>query len=187
LDFEVNEEKSFRFLTIPNLISIFRILLILPLALYVWHSNLKMIVILVLIAIISDFFDGIIARRFNQISEWGKILDPLADKLAIGTVLIVLFLKQQVPLWIVIIIVGRDVVIVLTGFFIAKKYRFIASSNFIGKVTANVLAVMVVSYIFNIDVLKKIMTLLAIFLVFLSSYSYLKRFIMINKAGEDSL
>lgn len=183
----MNQEKSFRFLTIPNLISIFRILLIVPLALYVWHSNLKMIIILVLIAIISDFFDGIIARRFNQISEWGKILDPLADKLAIGTVLIVLYLRQQVPLWIVIIIVGRDVVIVFTGFIIAKKYRFVTPSNFIGKVTANVLAVMVVSYMFDIEVLKKIMAPLAILLIFLSSYSYLKRFLKINKASEGRL
>ncbi len=183
----MNQEKSFRFLTIPNLISIFRILLIVPLALYVWHSNLKMIIILVLIAIISDFFDGIIARRFNQISEWGKILDPLADKLAIGTVLIVLYLRQQVPLWIVIIIVGRDVVIVFTGFIIAKKYRFVTPSNFIGKVTANVLAVMVVSYMFDIEVLKKIMAPLAILLVFLSCYSYLKRFLKINKASEGRL
>ncbi len=141
-------------------------------------------IILVLTAIVTDFLDGIIARRFNQISELGKILDPLADKLAIGTVLIALYLKQQVPLWLVIIVVGRDLTIMLAALFLAKKYKLVTPSNLIGKITVNVLAVMIISYIFNIDILQKIFTPLVIFFVILSSYSYLKRFIKIKETGE---
>lgn len=177
-------EKSYRVLTIPNLISIFRILLIIPMAIYVWQNKLINAIIVIIIAVASDFLDGIIARRFNQISEIGKILDPMADKLAIGTILIILYLKQQVPLWLVFIVVGRDVLIVLAALFLAQKYKLVTSSNFIGKMTANVLAIMIICYIFNIEILQKIFMSLGIVFIAISSFSYLKRFIDIQKTGK---
>ncbi len=179
---KVNQQLSYRFLTIPNLLSIFRILLIFPIAYYVWNDRLQVVILFVFISFISDYLDGIIARRFNQISEWGKILDPLADKLAIGILLIVLYLKQEVPLWLVIVVVGRDVLILLVGLFFVEKYKFVIPSNFLGKVTANVLALMVISYIFNIEILEKIFTPLAIIMIFLSGYGYLKKLVKIQKA-----
>jgi cardiolipin synthase len=181
----VNQQISHRFLTIPNLLSIFRILLIFPIAYYVWNDKLKIVIIFVVLSVISDYLDGIIARRFNQISEWGKILDPLADKLAAGILLIVLYLKHEVPLWLVIIVVGRDVLILLVGLFFAEKYKFVIPSNFLGKVTANVLAIMIISYIFNITILEKIFTPLAIVMIFLSGLGYLKNLIKIQKTGEQ--
>lgn len=177
----MNQQRFQRFLTIPNLLSMLRILLIFPLAFFVWHNNLKLVLFLVIIAFISDYLDGIIARRFNQISDWGKILDPLADKLSIGIMLIVLYLKQQVPLWLVLVVVGRDVLILLAGLFVVEKYRLVTTSDFIGKVTANALALMVICYIFNIEILETILTPVAIALVILSSFSYLKIFIKIQK------
>jgi len=176
----VNRELSYRFFTIPNLISIFRILLILPIAINVWNDKLDTVLLLVIIAFISDYLDGIIARHFNQISEWGKILDPLADKLSIGIMLIVLYFKQQVALWLVVIIIGRDVVILLGSYFIAEKYKHISSSDSIGKMTANVLALMVISYIFNIEFLERTFTPMALVFVFLSCYSYWKNFTCIK-------
>jgi len=180
----VNRELSYRFLTIPNLLSIFRILLILPLAINFWHDNLDIVVLLIVMAFISDYMDGIIARHFNQISEWGKILDPLADKLSIGIMLIVLYLKQQVAFWLVFIVVGRDIVILLGGFFVAEKYKHITPSDFIGKVTANVLAMMVISYIFNIEILERIFTPMALVFVFLSCNSYWKNFMRIKNQAK---
>jgi len=182
----VSQEPSYRFMTIPNLLSIFRILLILPIAYFVWNDRLNVVIILIVISFVSDYLDGIIARRYNQISEWGKILDPLADKLAIGVMLIILYLKQQVPFWLVVIVVGRDVGIVLMGLIMAKKYRFITTSNFIGKTTANVLALMVICYIFNIEIVEKLFTWLGIFMVMLSSYSYLKNFINLQRVTKLS-
>jgi len=177
----VNSELSYRFLTIPNLLSIFRILLIFPLAFNVWYDKFNVVVLLVVLAFISDYLDGIIARHFNQISEWGKILDPLADKLSIGILMVVLYLKQQVALWLVLIVVGRDVVILLGGVFVAEKYKHITPSDFIGKVTANVLAIMVVCYIFNVEILEQIFTPVGVFFVILSSYCYFKNFTNIQK------
>ena len=177
----MNRELSYRFLTIPNLLSILRILLIFPLAFNVWYDNLKIVAVLVVIACISDYLDGIIARHFNQISEWGKILDPLADKLSIGIMMVVLYLKQQVPLWLLLIVIGRDIAILLAGFFVVEKYKHITPSDFVGKVTANVLAIMVICYIFNIEILEQIFTPVGIFFVVLSSYCYFKNFIHLQK------
>ena len=181
----MNQNLCFRFVTIPNLLSIFRILLIIPIAYYVWHNNLKLVLILIIIGIVTDYLDGIVARRFNQISEWGKILDPLADKLAIGTLLIVLHLKQEVPLWLVILVVGRDFLILVAGLFVAKKYRMITTSNFIGKCTANILTAMVIAYIFRIEILKTIFTLLAVLFVALSSLLYFINFIKIHFSRKE--
>jgi len=181
----VNQEPCLRFFTIPNLLSIFRILLIIPISYYVWHDNLKIVFVLIIIGIVTDYLDGIIARRFNQISEWGKILDPLADKLAIGTLLIVLHLKQEVPLWLVILVIGRDFAILVAGLFVAKKYRMITPSNFIGKCTANILTAMVITYIFHLEILITIFTLLAVFFVGLSSFSYLINVIKIHFSKKE--
>lgn len=180
-------ENPYRIITIPNVLSILRILLIIPIAIYIWQDNLVPVFVLVVIAVASDFLDGILARRLNQISEWGKILDPLADKLAVITILIVLYFKHQVPLWLVIIVAARDLAIIILGLLLAKKYRMVTASNFIGKVAANILALMVISYIFNIKILELIFTPFAIIFVIISSYSYLKRYINMKRTGVSSL
>lgn len=78
--------------TIPNLLSFIRILLI-PVFAYLYYNDMKVEAVLVLAASgLSDMFDGKIARRFNQISALGKVLDPVADKLTQITIAVMLFL-----------------------------------------------------------------------------------------------
>lgn len=78
--------------TIPNLLSFIRILLI-PVFAYLYYNDMKIEAVAVLAASgLSDMFDGKIARRFNQISALGKILDPVADKLTQITIAVMLFL-----------------------------------------------------------------------------------------------
>ena len=75
-------------LTIPNIISLSRLVLAWPLALAVYNESMVTAVILGSIAIMTDFLDGYLARSFNQLSKLGKILDPIADKLLITCALI---------------------------------------------------------------------------------------------------
>ena len=78
--------------TIPNLLSFIRILLI-PVFAYLYYNDMKVEAVAVLAASgLSDMFDGKIARRFNQISALGKILDPIADKLTQITIAVMLLL-----------------------------------------------------------------------------------------------
>jgi len=81
---------------VPNLISLFRLLLIIPFTVLFQNffnngSIRYYIVMLCLIAYLSDILDGFIARKTNQISELGKIIDPLADKILVGGIVLNLF------------------------------------------------------------------------------------------------
>lgn len=80
-------------LTVPNLLSLIRILLIPVFAVLFYQGQVLWAVFVLFLSGLSDFFDGRIARRFNQISALGKILDPVADKLTQITIAVMLFLE----------------------------------------------------------------------------------------------
>jgi len=162
-------------------------LLLIPIGYFLWHDNLILVAILVVISFFTDFLDGMLARKLDQISEVGKVLDPLADKLSIGVCLIILYFKAIVPGWLVIIVVGRDVAIMIGGLIFASKYRLVIPSDAIGKMTANVLALMVFGYIFQLKILITVFTPLAIVFVIWSSFNYSRRFyqkIKLNTSAE---
>jgi len=87
---------------------------------------------LFLVASITDYFDGILARRHNLVTSFGKLLDPLADKLLISAVMIMLIPHGKVPAWLVFLIIGRDITI--TGLrSIAASQGLILNSSRAGK------------------------------------------------------
>ena len=91
---------SSRFFTLSNIISLLRLLLAIPVCigiLYDWSDSL--LLILALLAYISDILDGFLARMYNDISEWGKILDPLADKILVGSAAISLMIVGKLSIW----------------------------------------------------------------------------------------
>jgi CDP-diacylglycerol--glycerol-3-phosphate 3-phosphatidyltransferase len=177
----MNSEKgSWRFWTIPNLLSIFRILLIGPIIFLLLQDNrlcLNIALVLIFLGVLSDFLDGKIARKFNQISEVGKILDPVADKLAVGAVIIVLVFHRDFPIWAAALIIGRDVLILIAGLLWATRYKFVVPSNILGKWTVFFVSLMIIAYIIHIPELEKILTIVAAFFVILSGIVYLIRFI----------
>jgi cardiolipin synthase (CMP-forming) len=113
---------------IPNIISVIRILLVVPVALALAHHQLALTLLLFAIAAASDAADGFLAKRFGWQSELGGILDPIADKLLLATVFITLGFLTLVPLWLVVAAVARDVIIIVG----AAAYR-----GFIGPLTAH--------------------------------------------------
>ncbi len=112
---------------IPNLITLIRIMITAPIAVALLHQRLLATLILFAIAALSDALDGFLARRFGWQSELGAILDPIADKLLLATVLISLTVLGLVPLWLMAAALARDAVIVAG----AAAYRL-----FIGPLTA---------------------------------------------------
>jgi cardiolipin synthase len=97
---------------IPNILTIIRIVLILPFALYVYREQYGLALIVFFVAGLSDGVDGFLARQFNWKSRFGAIADPLADKLLLITAYVVLALTSQIPVWLTVIILSRDLVIV---------------------------------------------------------------------------
>jgi cardiolipin synthase len=112
---------------IPNLITLVRILAIVPIAVVLMHRRLDITLILFAIAALSDALDGFLARRFGWQSELGAVLDPIADKALLATVLISLTVLGLVPLWLMAAALARDAIIVAG----AAAYRV-----FIGPLTA---------------------------------------------------
>jgi cardiolipin synthase len=101
-----------RIWTIPNALSVLRLL---GVPLFLWlllgpHANAWALVILA-VSGFTDWLDGVLARKLNQMSRFGALLDPLADRLYILATLVGLVLRHVIPLWLAIVIVGRDVIV----------------------------------------------------------------------------
>lgn len=96
---------------IPNAVTIVRIILVLPTAWLLWQHDYYSAFILMAIAGASDALDGWLARQFNWTSWLGAALDPLADKLLVAVMFIVFTLQSHIPLWVAIIVLGRDAII----------------------------------------------------------------------------
>jgi CDP-diacylglycerol--glycerol-3-phosphate 3-phosphatidyltransferase len=85
-------------------------------------------VVIYIVAALSDWYDGWLARKFNYITSWGKFWDPLADKILTSTAFIGFAVVDLIPWWMVIIIVGRDVLITLLRVFAdMKNFNFVTS------------------------------------------------------------
>jgi cardiolipin synthase (CMP-forming) len=100
-------------MTIPNLITILRILLAPVFVIYLINGHLTAALIIFVVCSVSDGVDGMVARFFNQKSRLGAYLDPLADKLLLVAAFIVLSAMGHLPAWLTVTVITRDVVILL--------------------------------------------------------------------------
>lgn len=111
---------SERVLTVPNALSALRILLVPVFLVFVLAEFDIAALIVIIVSSVSDFLDGIIARRFSQITKLGQLLDPAADRLFIFAAVIALAVREVVPWWVVAVIVGRDVFLAVLGLVLAQ-------------------------------------------------------------------
>lgn len=111
---------SDRVLTVPNALSALRILLVPVFLVLVLVGEDLAAFIVIVISSASDFLDGLIARRFGQITKLGQLLDPAADRLFIFAAVIALAVREVVPWWVVVVIVGRDVFLAVLGLVLAQ-------------------------------------------------------------------
>jgi len=118
-------------MTLPNQLTILRIILS-PIFLFFFLSDVILMkqisVAIYIVAALSDWYDGWLARKFNYITSWGKFWDPLADKILTSVAFIGFAIVDLIPWWMVIVIVGRDVIITLLRVFAdMKNYTFTTS------------------------------------------------------------
>ncbi len=118
-------------MTLPNQLTILRIILT-PVFLYLFLSNdpllIQISLAVFLVAALTDWYDGWLARKFNYITDWGKFWDPLADKILTSTAFIGLVFVNLIPLWMVILIIFRDLVVTLLRVYAESRgYNFITS------------------------------------------------------------
>ena len=124
-----------RILTIPNVLSFLRIALIpVFVALIVDPDTTRAGLVLFVIVVATDWVDGTLARATGQVSDLGKVLDPVADRLAIAAGLIALVIADAFPLWAALLILIRDVAVLIAGLVLLSKRRTRIDVRYIGKV-----------------------------------------------------
>ncbi len=126
--------------TFSNYISFLRILLAVPIFFFIRDINefngaRHILVGLYIFAFLTDIADGYFARKLNQISELGKIIDPLADKILTIMVIIYLYYYDILPSYYFWIIVLRDAIIFIGGIFVSTKIGKVLPSDYLGKFT----------------------------------------------------
>ncbi len=109
------------FITLPNLLTLLRIFAVPFFAIALWYGHALEACLIFMGAGITDMLDGFIARRFNQGSELGAILDPAADKLLMTTAFILMAIPNinlvvKIPMWVAILAVSRDLTLSLVAF-----------------------------------------------------------------------
>lgn len=126
--------------TIPNLVTLLRLLLILPICGFIISGG-QPVLTLVLAAIFgtTDWVDGFLARRLNQTSRFGQILDPIADRIGVALILVALTIAGLLPWWIAVLTLLMDLAVTVSLFF--AKDPGSLSVSIIGKVRTAVLMV----------------------------------------------
>ncbi|HEX4400916.1 MAG TPA: CDP-alcohol phosphatidyltransferase family protein [Galbitalea sp.] len=113
-------QVSSRILTIPNLLSFIRLALVpVFLVFIIVGADLAALIVLV-VSSVTDYFDGVIARKFQQVTRLGQLLDPAADRLFIFAALVGLCVRDIIPWWLVVVIVGRDFMLLVLGIVLAN-------------------------------------------------------------------
>ena len=141
-----------KFWTAANMLSLFRIVLVVPITyLILTDGSMALLFGLATLAIITDFFDGRVARWSHTVSAWGKVLDPLADKVASAMIVMALVVRGSLPAWFLVLIVVRDTLIVLGGALMARRTSRVLMSIWWGKVAVTVLAVTVLAALLRAD------------------------------------
>ena len=114
--------------TVANLLTLFRIALTLPFLYLIRGGHFGFALLVFFIASVTDFADGYVARKFNQQSSLGRILDPLADKLLTTASFIVMALPHEgfpsIPIWLAVSVVARDLIILLGSLAVYLVTRF---------------------------------------------------------------
>lgn len=182
-------------MNLPNKLTVFRVILI-PFFVFFLLADIGLgkaapiiALIIFIIASLTDMLDGKIARKYNLVTNFGKFMDPLADKLLVCSALICLVELDKVPSWMVIIIIAREFII--SGFrLIAAEHQIVIAASMWGKFKTtfqmiaiillifNMAASLMIGYVDLIYVLAEIALWIALILTIVSLIDYLVK----NKA-----
>lgn len=129
---------------VPNILTMLRMALI---GVFIWQFTIGhryWAMIIFIIAGITDLLDGYIARKYQLVTSFGKLMDPLADKLMLITALTCLAVARLVPIWVIVIVLLKEIVMVVGGFLLYKR-GIVVQAELIGKVATVVFVLAVVA------------------------------------------
>ncbi|HYE83569.1 MAG TPA: CDP-alcohol phosphatidyltransferase family protein [Clostridia bacterium] len=144
-------------MNIPNALTIIRLLLI-PGFVYYFYSpmeyGIKAAIVIFVVAGLTDILDGFIARKYNLITRLGIVLDPLADKLMLLTVLISITLKNQIPFWIIVVVAIKETLLLMGAITLFNDHDIVVPANKFGKLSTIAFYIAVLAIAFEIPYSK---------------------------------
>lgn len=129
-----NNAVSSRILTVPNILSLIRLGLVPVFLVLVIEGQDVLALATLVVSSATDYLDGLLARKLNQVSRLGQLLDPAADRLFIFATSLGLALRGVVPWWLVAIVVGRDVMLLILGIVLANFGYGPLPVHYLGKI-----------------------------------------------------
>ena len=174
---------------ISNQLSLLRVVLILPIYYFLQLDTMVgsyLAVFLMLLVALTDVLDGRLARKLNQQSDFGRVVDPVADKIAIAVIALMLINLRDLPIWFLVLVLTRDVAILLLGLFVISKQKIVIESQRIGKVTAFMLGTLMIIYTLDLPILKEIFLWTNVALILTSSIVYFGKFKSMVGAAKQS-
>ena len=185
--------KEDKILTIANVISISRIILCIPLILILDEisagnsQKLTHAFILIVIIIFTDLFDGMVARYTDQITNFGKLLDPVADKISLMVVVTFLIFTYGLPFLIFFVVLSiRDIFLIIIGVYLIINKGEVFESNIPGKWFVAVFAGTMAAFLFQFNFwIKWGLYIFSIILFIISTYKYLLRYLKYFKYLEN--
>lgn len=177
-------------MNLPNKLTTLRVLLVPFFVIFMMAGSLGyagriISLIIFCVASLTDFLDGFIARKYHLVTNFGKFMDPLADKLLVCSALICFTAKGELSAWIVIIIIAREFVI--SGFrLVAASGGLVIAANYWGKfktVSQMIMIILIILALPSLRVPTLIMTYVALALTVISLEEYVRQNIHVLKEG----
>ena len=174
-------------MNLPNKLTIFRVILVIPFVALMLNGYDLWAVAVFIIASLTDLLDGKIARLFNLITDFGKFMDPLADKLLVCAAMICLVEMGRLPAWMVIVIISREFII--SGFrLVASDNGVVIAASYWGKFKTTFQMLMIIVLILNLggvfDMIGLVLTWIALILTVVSLIDYLVKNKQVILEGE---
>lgn len=155
------KDSQQQILTIPNLLSLFRICLIPVCAwLYCEKENYLATTMVLILSGLTDVVDGFIARRFHMVSNVGKVLDPIADKLTQGIMLICLVTRYRRMLIPLLLMVAKELFAGISGWLVIRRTGHVSCAQWHGKTATVLLYLMMIVHLLWIDIPSPVSILL---------------------------
>lgn len=159
----------------PNLLTLSR-LLFLPFIIYFisWRTTTGTWIafILLLLMTVTDILDGFLARRLHEKSNLGRFIDPVIDKICVDSIIVVLAFVTDLPLWYMVLLLVRDVMLIIGGIYLVLKQQIMFESNLPGKLSFGANVLIIITFLFSIDALKSIIIWLAAAIIVISTINY---------------
>lgn len=175
---------------VPNILTGIRLLLIPVIFYFALEENYVLAVIFLTLSGITDVLDGYIARKYNFISDFGTLFDPLADKLTQISTLVVLVIQGIIPLWILIVVIIKELLMIAGAAFLYDKNTVVGSRWYGKAATVLFYIAILVSMLnkqfelgWNFDI---VLYYLALALTIFALYMYFKTFSKLKKNAKES-